>query len=140
MNPILQFWLLNLAADFGVPFRCLPPILDGRDDQGTALNVKSLHGFSLDYALTSLVELSDSGLIRFAHYPDEQDERVTSSEVLAMTRRGIRPDLSFELTPSGGEAWEKMAEPRWYDMDAGSAVPVEGSDLVRWDWTTCRRP
>jgi hypothetical protein len=48
MNPVLQQWLLNLAIDFPVPVRLLPPVLNARDSEATALNVKSLRGFTLE--------------------------------------------------------------------------------------------
>lgn len=137
MDTVLQYWLLNLATNFPVPFQLLPPVLDNSDEQPTALNVRSLRGFSLDWAVNRLVELAAANLIEFTHSHEKTEPRIVpSGEVLRLVSLGETHDLSFKLTTAGGEEWEKMARPCWDEMDDGFAEVI-GSDggLVRWTWT-----
>jgi hypothetical protein len=125
MNPLLQQWLLNLAISFPIPLRLLSPaILNGRDDEPHALNVRSLQGFTFEDCVPCLVELAENGLVSFS----DRSHRKTAPRDLAslMRRPGAEMELSFKLTRAGGLAWESMAEPRWHDMTDGYGTPRVG--------------
>jgi hypothetical protein len=131
---VLQQWLLNLALDFPVPLRLLPPLLNGDDRQGHALNVRSFRGVMLETVIAELVKLSENGLVAFMC--DGGFDRVAPAEVVSrMNAPEVWRDISFELTEAGGRAWETSAQPRWRDMDYGSAVSCKDGDLEGWNWT-----
>ena len=138
MDAVLRQWLLNLAIDFPVPLRLLPSVLDGDDRDAHPLNVRSRHGFTLDYGVRCLAELADSGLITFTYASKEGESRVVApSEVLTQTMgSAVQDELAFELTEAGGLAWEKTAAPRWYDLEDGYADPrCENGEVTGWRWT-----
>ena len=138
MNPVLQQWLLNLAIDFPVPLRLLAPVLNGRDSEATALNVKSLRGFTLEDGMSRLVELAETGFVEFTHTTEQGNSRmIAPTEILPlMSRPGIESELSFKLTHAGGGTWESVAEPRWHEMDDGFAtLRYENDEIAGYDWT-----
>lgn len=138
MNRVLHQWLLNLAIDFPVDFGLLLPLLDGDDREPHALNVKALHGFTLEEAAARLTELANEGLIEFFHDPGPGEVRaIAAAEALTFARRSeAAKELSFQLTDAGGRAWEAAAEPQWYRMESGSATPrEENGRQIGWDWT-----
>jgi len=123
MNAVLQHWLLNLAVDFAVPLKFLPPLLDGDDREPHALNVKSLRGVSLCEGVAHLVELAENGLIAFTRVGGL--ETLAPPTVLPLLKNpAAEREISFELTDHGGRAWESACEPRWHDMADGSAVVI----------------
>jgi len=135
MNPVLQHWLLNLAVDFAVPLKFLPPVLDGDDREPHALNVKSLRGISLCEGVAHLVELAENGLIAFTRVGGL--ETLAPPTVLPLLKNpAAEREISFELTDDGGRAWERASGPRWHDMADGSAVVIsEAAQLYQWKWT-----
>ncbi len=135
MNAALQQWLLNLAVDFPVPLRLLPPLLDGDDRQSHALNVKSIRGVTLRTVVARLIELAESGLIIFTG--ETGFGKIAPAGVVSlMNRPGAEREVSFELTAAGGMVWETSAQPRWHEMEGGSAIASsEDGGLMQWDWT-----
>ncbi len=129
MDALLQQWLLNLAIDFAVPLRLLPPLLEGDDSQAHALNVKSLHGFPIETIVDTLIDLAGRGLIAF----HRESAALTASEVLQMSPAVREREISFELTEAGGRAWEVLAQPRWHEMDDGYLEP-RYEDGKEADW------
>lgn len=141
MDPVLQQWLLNLAIDFPVDLSLLPPVVDGNDRETSALNVRSLPGFTIEEAIARLIELAELGLIEFEYHPENGDSRtVVPSAVRPMiiTHADAGQNLSFKLTPSGGLAWEMPADPRWHELeDDTGATFFENGAAVGFDWTVC---
>ena len=137
MNAVLQQWLLNLAIDFPVPFRYVPPLLNGNDDEAHTLNVKSLPGFTLNEGVRALVELAENGLLLFTSLSEEGGSRIVApSAVPSIADHGVKAKLWFKLTQAGGRAWESAAEPRWHDLDDASGIPSDHSGSpAGWDWT-----
>lgn len=138
MNQVLQQWLLNLAIDFPISLSLLPSLLDGSDREPHALNVKVLHGFTLEEAADRLAELAGMGLIEFFHQPGLAEARaIRASEIPSLVQHGgVRKEITFRLTDAGGRAWEAAAEPDWRQMEDGSATPRQGNDRqTGWDWT-----
>ena len=104
-------WLLDTAVEYPPPLHYFLPIV--RSDH---LNVREIPGFqSDDYA--RLIESGlEEGLIQLAH-DEETPDLLAARSAVNMQARGLRPKgegrFTFRLTPQGGEAWERMANPLW---------------------------
>ena len=131
-DEMIKHWLLNLAVEHPVWLGCLFPAVDAE-----GLNVKPLPRCkALDYA-RGLLELLDAGMIklssevsgddvesglgaarvldRFVRLSNDDPALCRGSRLLPMYERNPLPGMQveFELTPRGGEAWERVAEPDW---------------------------
>lgn len=146
MNAVLKQWLLNLATDYPVSFHLLPKLLNGDDREPSPVNVRPLLGFTLAQGVDRLVELADMGLIAFKQEISEGETRPISASELPFLEGHLESqdrlkEITFELTQTGGDAWEREANPRWFDMEDGFAIPryanddLGRGDLVWWDWT-----
>ncbi len=150
-DPMIKYWLLNLAVEYPVWLGHLFPAVECE-----ALNVKAVPGCDAkDYA-RNLIELSDSGMVAFSSDVPGDDvanrpglERILHRFLQLAgddsTRRhewNLRPmyersrlpgmQVNFKLTPSGGAAWERMAEPDWAHILTVS-VGAESGDLFSPD-------
>jgi len=146
MNAVLKQWLLNLAIDFPVSFHLLPKLLNGDDREPSPVNVRPLHGFTLAQGVDRLVQLADMGLIAFKQEISEGKTRpIPVSELscleVPLESKDRLKGITFELTQTGGNTWERAANPSWFDMEDGFAIPryanddLGRGDLVGWDWT-----
>lgn len=149
-DEVIKYWLLNTAVEFGVPLTHIFP------EVSQALNVKPVPGCgSEDYA-SGLVELFDSGMIALSSEVEGDDTRsrtgvlqildrfrmLSKDDVTLRTdgrllksyqlRRLSRMQVSFRLTPLGGEAWEKIAQPDWARYVSVSTVSASG-DVISAD-------
>jgi len=150
IDEITQHWLLTSAINFPRVLGALFPEVDG-----VSLNMKNVPGLrSEDYA-DALLALYDSGKIEFSsEIPEDNVEtrpgiskildsylKVSKVDRSVILRRRPNLDLSakqpvhrhrkavrFKLTALGGDAWERIAEPDWfnffdqrYDLETGEA-------------------
>src|SRR6516164_9126518 len=109
-DPIAKHWILNLAVNFPVPLYLLYPVV-----RVESLNVKRIPGFSPDDSIAALRELIDEKMIRISdagsEVPADWDNIKASLQQSPSAPLGAIS--TFELTPSGGEAWENLADPDW---------------------------
>lgn len=132
IDKLLRHWLLDVAVEFPRNLCLLFPFVDGE-----ALNAKTIHGHQPKSYSRALLDMFEEGLIRFSS--DVQGDDVQASVGVARVlerflglskddsqlRRGGRflpayqrchikeLQVYFELTPEGGQAWEKIARPNW---------------------------
>lgn len=128
-DPMIKHWLLNLAVEYPVWLGHLFPAVACE-----ALNVKPVPGCDAKDYGRNLIELSDSGMVTFSSevLGDDVENRPGRERVverfleLAKDDPAHRParlmydrnrlpgmQVYFKLTPPGGAAWEKKAEPAW---------------------------
>jgi hypothetical protein len=145
LSEITRHWLLNTTVEFGVPLAYLFP------EVSQALNVRPVPDCgSEDYA-SGLMELFGLGMITFSSVVEGDDTdtlagvrkilerfRALSKDAPALRcdgrllklyelRRLPGMQVYFELTPLGGEAWEKSAQPHWTRyLSASTVFPVIG--------------
>lgn len=150
-DPMIKHWLLNLAVEYPVWLGHLFPAVDCE-----ALNVKPVPGCDAkDYA-RNLIELSDMGMVtlssdvpgddienrpglerileRFLELANDSPARRHMWHLRPMYERNRLPGMQvyFKLTPSGGVAWERIAEPDWAHILSVS-VGAESGDLFSPD-------
>lgn len=122
-----KHWILNLAATCPVPLWQLYPVV-----RAEILNVKEIPGFAAESYAAALGELLRDGMILIsgtegANPPDLQESMRTLRKLpVAPSWEMARmpgSEISFELTPRGGAAWESVAEPDW------NHILIESSDL-----------
>jgi hypothetical protein len=147
---MIKHWLLNLAVEYPVWLGHLFPAIACE-----AWNVKPIPGCDArDYA-RNLIELSDSGMVAFSSEVPGDDVTNSSglgkilNRFLQLANDSTRPhewnlrpmyegirlpsmQVNFKLTPSGGAAWERMAEPDWAHILTVS-VGTESGDLFSPD-------
>lgn len=129
---MIKHWLLNLAVEHPVWLGHILPEIECE-----ALNVKPVPGCDAkDYA-RNLIELSESGMVALSSEVPGDDvatrpgmERIlnrflqlANNDATWCHEWNQRPmyerirlpgmQVNFRLTPSGGAAWERMAEPDW---------------------------
>jgi hypothetical protein len=150
-DPMIKHWLLNLAVEYPVWLGHLFPAVDCE-----ALNVKPVPGCNAKGYARNLIELSDSGRVafssdvpgddpesrpglerileRFLGLANDDPARQHTSDLRPMYERNRLPGMQvyFKLTPSGGAAWERMAEPDWAHILTVS-VDAESGDLFSPD-------
>jgi hypothetical protein len=109
-----EFWLLNLAVEHEVLVSELIPF------QGLGLNSPSLPNSDDVKHKELLVDLFARGLVDVFHIGknlidvDRSLRRVQQRDIDTLISSAIsRRSLAFELTNSGGEMWERFAEPKW---------------------------
>jgi hypothetical protein len=131
LTEITRHWLLNAAVEFGVPLTHLFP------EVSQALNVKPVPDCGSEAYASGLMELFDLGMITFSSVVegDDTENRAGVRKILERFRTLSKEDTAlrcegrllksyelrrlpgmqvyFELTPRGGEAWEKIARPDW---------------------------
>ncbi len=145
-SEIIRHWLLNTVVEFGVPLTSVFPVA------GHGLNVKPIPGCTSDDYAKALLELFDSGLVRFSsrgpgsvtgnrdgilrildrcRVLSKDDLFLRANHRLLTTHRlskALGMQVYFELTPLGGDAWEKIAQPDWTRYLSTSTVfPVIGA-------------
>jgi hypothetical protein len=126
-DAVVRHWTLNLAVKFPVPLWLLFPVV--REE---SLNVKAVPGLAADdYAAVLQGLLSDKMIqITGAEIENPND---WANTVRLLSHLPIAPgwemakmpggQISFELTPRGGDVWERRAEPDW------NHILIESSDL-----------
>ncbi len=148
---MVKHWLLNLAAECPAWLGQLFPEVSCE-----ALNVKPVPGCDSAHYARSLLELFDSAMIKLSSEVcgDDVQSRLGVEQILdrflklatgdptLYHERRLRPmherrrlpglQVSFELTASGGEAWERMAEPDWANFFTKSS-DEESCDLFSPD-------
>jgi hypothetical protein len=155
---ITKQWLLTTAIDFPCRLGHIFPAVEG-----LALNMKDVPGCGPEDYSKGLLALLDAGMIRFSskvptHYVDTRagvcnildrllslNESDPSARIVRYLRRGAAKPaevivrdpalyVTFELTASGGEAWEKHAEPDWAHF-FGELSDYEKGELISADLT-----
>jgi hypothetical protein len=129
-HEIVCQWILSLAIECARKVSDFVPYVDG-----LALNVRPVPGAGPDHYSKAFLALFDAGLIDcFTHSSDDR-ARISASRteidsVLAARLRlpmvtskmrlgmhgpigSVDPDLWWELTETGGNEWERLAEPSW---------------------------
>src|SRR5215469_10002806 len=129
MNAVLMQWLLNLAIDFPVSFNLLPKMLNGNHRKPSPVNVRPLFGFTLAQGVDRLIELADMGLVTFKQEISEGETRsILASELTpleGLLESQVRMnEITFELTQSGGDRWDRKANPACFEMKAGLPLPL----------------
>ena len=127
---MVRHWLLSLVVEHPLSLRWLFPEVEAQ-----GLNVKPIpYRDSEDYA-TGIRELVTTGMVKLkSEFPEDDVESVAgvsrvldrflalpkeeSHQLRRLARRDERAQqpskrVCFELTKSGGEAWEKVAAPEW---------------------------
>jgi len=128
---VVQNWLLNLAVETPCSLGTIFPSVEGE-----YLNVKEIPGCNSDKYAESLLELFEAGLIALkSDFPEDnvcgklgaaqiierfvllaKDAREIRYVCRKMKSDSVRPTpkrVRFELTMTGGEMWERLAEPDW---------------------------
>lgn len=148
---MIKHWLLNLAIECPVWLGHLLPAVECE-----ALNVKPVPGCDARGYARNLMELTDSGMVvfssevpgddvanrsgverildRFLKLARDDSTRRQESSPRPMYERNRIPGMqvTFKLTPSGGAAWERMADPDWAHILIVS-VGAESGDLFSPD-------
>lgn len=132
---------MTSAINCSVPLYLLFPAFSGG-----RLNLREIPGITAQEYARNLMDLFDSGLIEMtSEFPD--DITTTRSGLSRILDRFLalspdvqpapfggtppairnRPDLQvdFSLTPRGGEAWEKLAQPQWDRFLNGFSTDAE---------------
>ena len=145
LSEIIRHWLLNTVVEFGVPLTSIFPVA------GHGLNVKPIPSCTSDDYAKGLLELFDSDLITFSSKVPgdatgsregilrilDRFRSLSKDDPLLRGTHGLLPthqliklggkQVYFELTPLGGEAWEKIAQPDWArHLSASTVFPVIG--------------
>ncbi len=145
LSETIRHWLLNTAVEFGVPLTHLFP------EVSQALNVKPVPDCGSEAYASGLMELFDLGMITFSSVMEGNDteNRAGVLKILERFRTLSKDDpalrcdgrllksyelrqlpgmqVYFELTPLGGEGWEKIAQPDWTRyLSASTVFPVIG--------------
>jgi hypothetical protein len=151
---ITRYWLLDLATEFPRSLGLLFPSIESE-----ALNVKEIPGRQLEDYAASLMELYGAGLIMLeSDFPEddissqpgvskivERFVRLPKGErQVRYVRPGRRTDddrqprqhVRFQLTATGGQEWERLAEPDWshyFDQrgdQGGCEIVSQNRDLL----------
>lgn len=127
INPSLtrgEYWLLESAAEFQIPFRYLDS-----EDLDISLN-KPGHGLGSPQLIKTLQKLYSEGLIFASRIDDNIDSFTFTKEQLeaAFKEKLSKYNRYYGLTKKGGQYWEAFASPNWdYYIDVGY-VPIENGN------------
>lgn len=147
-NLLLKQWLLDIAIEFPRPLVMLFPTV-----QGAALNVKEIPSQRAENYFNAFLGMFEEDLIRFnSDFPGDDLRTATGVATVLSRFQGLSEDdpricrggrllrvserlrskelsVSFELTPAGGQAWERLAEPNW-DRCLTESVGESDCELV----------
>ena len=142
---LVNHWLLNLAIEYPVWLASVFPVVDTE-----GLNAKSVPGCSSEIYADNLLALFDAGLIKFTSevpgddaateqgirqilsrfvslsIPASSPKRNVDSPPLYNRNRLLGIGVTFEVTPLGGAAWERVAEPDWLHILTESRDSTSG--------------
>ena len=111
MKPAHLHWLLDMAVEYPPPLHYFLPSV-----RSEHLNAREIPGFQIDDCAKLIESALEQGLLQLVHNEKALDSFAARSAV-NMHARGLRSkdDGPFNLlmTPLGGEAWERMANPQW---------------------------
>lgn len=132
---VIRHWLLDLSVDLRLPLKLVLPRVESE-----SLNVKPIpHCLPEDYAKGFLKLIEEGAISLSSAHPGDNVETVAGVRDIIDRFLGLPPDYSavrrlhradlndpvvrrlprsdlevtFELTPLGGDLWEKTAEPEW---------------------------
>jgi len=163
--PIARHWILNLAWQFRGRVSDVVPFVEEQ-----YLNVRKVPGVSAgDYAAL-FVDLFQSGAIRLRSTDEDQSYLANRSDLESVLEARLQlppisgrkiykkdgppilppaivrnaPDLTWELSPLGGEEWESSAQPDWNRFATILSDPESGEmwssnfDLLMGELGWCR--